>query len=109
MTALTRVCCSMTSEIQMRYGSLLSRQGRLRRLRSYHDNNRRRKLLSVARGQSSTVKASSVVLFSDEVMVNRGIRVRFLASKLVIAGSGPTQVQIETALTKCNEMKQPIG
>src|SRR5580704_14005055 len=36
MTAATRVCCSMISETQMRYGSVVPRHGRSRASARYH-------------------------------------------------------------------------
>src|SRR3989338_5552973 len=36
MTALTVVCCSMTSEIQILYGSRVARQGKRRAVFPYH-------------------------------------------------------------------------
>src|SRR5262245_24223509 len=36
MTVSTRVCCSIDSESQIRYGSRVRRQGRSRRTRAYH-------------------------------------------------------------------------
>src|SRR5215831_3526734 len=42
MTAATRVCCSMISEIQTRYGSRSLRQGRSRAFSPYQASNRER-------------------------------------------------------------------
>src|SRR5215467_14101621 len=45
MTAATRVCCSMISDIHTRYGSRSLRHGRSRRLPSYHVSSRSEKCL----------------------------------------------------------------
>src|SRR5262249_24352724 len=62
MTAVTVVCCSMISLIQMRYGSAELRQGRSRAWRTYHAVSLRRNRARVGASNSSGKSAMTSIV-----------------------------------------------